>query len=194
MFFFFIYGNLDNLLWVFPAFRQFKGRYESYFVILAIEGLLSSLIRLYHITNLINYLHVGASFILPLCLLDRTRKSVFDYIYILLSIMIIGVIIPEHRIGVMMVTLIMLHLFIFTVFLKDFVWETVTKKTLNVFFIALIVYELSVLVRLFYAANGTSMGLYHYTVLTILEIFIGIFFTIFRENNPKLQFQLKFRE
>jgi hypothetical protein len=194
MFFFFVFGNLENLLWVFPAFRQIKGRYEAYFVLLAFEGLFSSLIRLYHITNLINFLHVGTSFLLPLCLLDRNRKSVFDYIYIASAILIIGVIIPEHRISMMMLTLIMLHLFIFTIFLKDFVWETVTNKAFDLYFIMLIIYELSILVRLFYAANGSSMGLYYYVVLTILEIFIGIFFTIFRENNPRLQIQLKFRD
>ena len=189
-----LFGNLENLLWVFPAFRQLKGRYNIYFILLAFEGLISSFIRVYHITNLINYLQVGTSFLLPLCLLDRNRKSAFDYLYIITAILIMALIVPEHKIAMLVITLIVLHLFIFTVFLKDFVWETVTNKSFNIYIIALITYELSVLVRLFYAANGTSMGLYYYLVLTILEIFIGIFFTIFRENNPKLHIQVKFRE
>ncbi len=188
-----LFGNIENLLWVFPAFRQLKGRYEAFFVLLAFEGLISSLIRLYHIPNVINYLQVGTSFLLPLCLFDRNRKSAFDYVYIIISILIMAVIIPEHKIALLVITLIILHLFIFTVFLKDFVWETVTNNSFNLYFVMLIIYELSILVRLFYAANGTSMGLYYYVVLTILEIVIGIFFTIFRENNPKLKIQLKLR-
>ncbi len=152
------------------------------------------MIRVYHIPNIINYLHVGTSFLLPLCLLERNRKSAFEYVYMIIAILIMALIIPEHKIALVVVTLILLHSFILTVFLKDFVWETVVNKSLDVYFIMLVMYELSILVRLFYAANGTSLGLYYYVILLILEIFIGIFFTIFRENNPKLQIQLKFRE
>lgn len=185
-----------NIIWIFPAIRQKNTRYGRYFLLLAVIGVLTTLFWLLHlhIVKIINYSVIILSIFLPISLLTKEEFKHWKYFYILVLCFIFLLLYSSHRIEVEALIILCLHFMVLTVFLKQFIWVTVTERLFDVFIIFLIAYELLILIRLFYAANGSIMGLYYYMVSILCETFIGLFFTIFRENNPKLHIRLKFRE
>jgi hypothetical protein len=193
---FLVFAIICNIVWIFPAIRQKGTLYGKYFLILAVLGFYTTVtwfIQL-HIPRLNNYSVIIFSAFLPFSLLTKEEFRAWKYLYLLVLCVILVILYTSHRVEVETLVLIGLHLLVLTVFLKQFIWETVTDRAFNSFIIFLITYELSILIRLFYAANGSIMGLYYYFVSMIFEILIGLFFTIFRENNPRLLIHLKFRE
>jgi hypothetical protein len=74
----------------------------------------------------------------------------------------------------------------FYYFLLDFVYR---KRAINFYFIALVVYELSILLKMFTLLTNIQMGVPFYHLTSLFEILICIYFIFFNvENSPQFKF------
>jgi hypothetical protein len=70
-------------------------------------------------------------------------------------------------------------------FLLDFVYK---NKAINFYFIVLVVYELSILLKMFTLLTNKQMGVHFYHLTTFFEILICLFFIFFNiENSPQFK-------
>jgi hypothetical protein len=87
--------------------------------------------------------------------------------------------------------IILLHLLIFIKFFKIGVITLHKYNSVNIFLLALIFYELSIIINeLVFLSNYNIKVIFFYTTI-FFQILIAIFFTIFKEDNPRLNIKLK---
>ena len=84
-----------------------------------------------------------------------------------------------------------LHLLIFIKFFKIGIVNLHKYNSINIFQLALIFYELSVVVNQLVLLNNYDIKVVFFYTTLFFQILIAIFFTIFKENNPRLNISLK---
>ena len=188
---FYILAWVENVVWILPAFRQFSGKYRNFFAIMAFTGIVTDVCSYYRIQHIVNYSEIFMSFILLVSLLSLENLKVFRYPIVLLATGIVCTLLVKHPMNIEILVMIVLHLMILTVFLRTFIFTAVLHGRFDIFVLGLITYELSLLIRFFYAANNTSLGLYYYFISTLFEIMLGIYFTVFRADSPLMQIKWK---
>lgn len=181
---FYILAWVENVVWILPVFRQFSGKYRNFFVVMSVTGLITNLISMYGPRYLVNYSEIFMSFVLLISLLSSEQLKSFKYPIILLGAGIVYSLIMNHPMNIEILVMIVLHLLILAVFLRTFIFTAFLNNRFDIFVLVLIMYELSLLIRFFYAATNTSLGQYYYFISTLFEILLGIFFIITKDDSP----------
>ena len=83
-----------------------------------------------------------------------------------------------------------IHLFILLKFLEHLIINFAHKTNINFFLVVLVLYELTILTKNIEVLTGLTLGYTYFYITGIFEIFIGLFFILFKEGNPKLILQL----
>ena len=89
----------------------------------------------------------------------------------------------------MKIYLMLLELMVLAEFLKRF-FIVAVGGVFNLFYLVLLIYELSIVIKYLFLFTGTRVGIEYYATTSILQIAIALFFIIFKENNPKLLINL----
>lgn len=83
-----------------------------------------------------------------------------------------------------------IHLLIFIKIIQRMIINLHFQGELNIFFLVLAFYELSLLIKGIVYLSGTFSGFIFFFITLAFQIIIAVFFIIFREDNPKLTFRL----
>lgn len=175
--------TMENAIWLFPAIRQIRGRYAPYFLVLGISGLLEIILLRAHSLRYINLLCVFASSLLVYFLIETDAIRKVRYVSIAFLILVSCGINqfchgrPEIAISVLLRTAIL------GIFVKRLITETAIKHSFNIFTAFLILYELSIVLRFFFAITETQVGYFYFYTSMIFESMLGIFFFIFTEES-----------
>ncbi len=86
---------------------------------------------------------------------------------------------------------LIMHAIILFIFIRKFLLEAVQFRAYGVFLASLVIYELSLTIRLFFAVTGTEIGYSYYIISMILETGVGLFFILFSEDDPRLAIRMK---
>jgi len=180
---------LSMFFWLFPPIRQYKTDLFWYFFILAISDPISvGLSRAGILSLLIGYAISG--FILIFSLYGSYRKNWHvRAILLILFIMLIPVFFmsSNYHYGIF----ITFHITI----LFFFLWHSVNfigvHSKLNIFTIMLVLYELSLILKVVTLLSDVKAGVAFFFITDIFQMLIAVFFTIFKENDSRLFINLK---
>jgi len=178
---------ISTFFWLFPPFRQYKGRFFYYFLILALSDPLA----------IINYSFIGIPHHFIHSLAGLLLLYSFDSIgylkkYLAANIIfILAFFLFLFLLDNLLYLILALHLLILYRFLRLSVLNTFIKNELNIFLFLLVFYEISVIVNLIVFISKSNLGVVFYYLTLSFQILVAIFFTIFREDSSILK--LKFR-
>ena len=190
--------------WLFPAIRQYKTELFWYFFILAISDPI--VFTLFFIKPLLpsytNYIltvyQVQAilTFVLLPSLYGFSQKNRFDKTVIfILFLFLVALFFTPASAKIYYVLIILFHLMIFLFFAKRSVHFIAETSKVNVFHIILLLYDASIILKIISTLSDVKTeggpGQVFYFVTDIFQMFIAVFFIIFKEDNNKLWIDLK---
>lgn len=184
MFYIKILVFISTVVWLFTPIRQFKTRYFWLFLALALTDPLSIILgRSFNLV--LGQFYVPFSILYLFAIMDFSKitfkKIAFSLIVISLGIISFIRYWEYSQIFILVVLLLILILLVKNSF--EFVIE---KGSINIFHIVLVFYQMLNVLKFFSLINYFSTGIWFFFFSSILQIFIGIFFLIYSEDNSKL--------
>jgi len=192
------------VIWLMPPFKQYKGKYFWYFVLLAGGDPVSFILRLFTHENLINLYYVCICFLLLMSVFNKEQIIKYKFVWLEAFIILISpflfnafkyVIIHNGNLLVTLsmnqlilngilfhISIILLNLIIFFIFLKEFIVKYVSDKKFSLFLIFLFVYELTIILKYFNMLVGYADANAFFIITSIAQIIFGLFFSIHRED------------
>jgi hypothetical protein len=156
-----------------------------YFLLIAITPISSVLA--YHYFKIIPFsLYVISSAAIIMSLQYYKDKKIWFGVVLLILMTPFTIYLNEPKVG-LLINIILRCVIItyFIYFLLKFLYE---KKTLNYYFIILIIYEISLVLKMLTGLTNIQTGVIYYHLTTIFEILICIFFIFFNiENSPQFK-------
>lgn len=200
----FIIMFVAAFFWLFPAIRQYKTELFLYFFILALSDPI--VFALFYIKPLLgsytNYIltvyqaQAILTFILLPSLYRFPQENKLDktIIFILFLFLVALFFTPaSQKIYYSLITLF--HFMIFLFFAKRSVYFIAETSKVNIFHIILLLYDASIILKIISILSDVKFeggsGQVFFFVTDIFQMFIAVFFTIFKENNNKLWIDLK---
>lgn len=180
--------NVSILIWLLPPFRQLKGGYFFYFLILGYSDPLALLLlKLLKLEIIYTHLVMGLFLLLAVMFYNKTIKT--KWMILLIAFCIIGVSVGNRNFRYL--SLILFHLLIFVQLLVPSIKEYFLKHRINLYFTLFLLYELLIILSTTGFAFNYTSGVYFFYLSLAFEMLIGIFFTFYNLVNTPL-FKLPF--
>jgi len=182
-----IIAYISIFFWLFPPFRQYKGRYFYYFLILALSDPLALIV-----VSLIGILPLFIHAIAGLLLLYSFDSIEYLKKYLLANmVFILAFFLFLFLLDNLLYLILALHLLILYRFIRLSLLNTFSKNELNIFLLVLVFYEISIVVKTIVFVSGTNLGIIFFYLTLSFQILFAIFFTIFREGSSFLKLKFK---
>lgn len=170
------------VVWLIPPFRQYKGKFFFFFLILA---LMDPVVLAYSQTiTKASSIQLTTFFVFLLFIsvlpheLIKKNKSLF----IALSVLIIIMAFFGLNHAQNFVLLILLHSSIFLIILKIFITNYVQLGKVSLFYLIFIFYELTNILKLLNVLLGFADAIGLFILTTIAQIIFGLFFSVYKED------------
>ena len=171
------------VIWVLIPIRQFRTRLFLFFLILALLDLIAFVLVIILKTNFEIIYLIGTSFLLYPLLSEH--KIVYKLT--LLSILISAAFIIFFYTSISPIFFQMIiHLVIFIFFLRVLVLFYGISRRILYFHLVLLTYEFSLLLKFYIYWNDVDFGFIYFTLTTLVQIVIGLFFLFFNEKNSPM--------
>ena len=181
---------LSILIWLIVPFRQYKSYFFRYFVILALVDILTLVYFSLQIETRFDP-YVPFTFLLLFAIFDN--KTLKKYALIISSIFLIIIVFPtisQHHKQINYYLFFIIHLLIFIRFIYLFVVYQINFSAINWVRFLLVVYEVTILIKFSSILIPLMDAITYFYVTTLLEIILGLFFALFKEDNPKVIYKL----
>lgn len=185
---FFTVGILSLVFWLLPAIRQYKTDLFFYFLILALMDPLVMLARFSPVFIMYN-VYVILSFLMLLMFVYLNMKKIFFYIFASVSL-ILSVLSFYASMTYCYDLLVITHIGILFFFIRRALFFVAANSNVNIFQIVLILYETSVILKILTFLTNAEVGQLYHLVTTVFQIFIAVFLTIFKEDNPRMSLKI----
>lgn len=172
---------ISAFIWLLPPIRQYKRMYFLYFLILGLSDPINILlVTQFSIPT--NYVHSISSFCIILTVITFPDKLKYILIIITSFVYVLCLVYIENLLYLMLI----LHFSILIIFIKRTLIPVFQKNLLSIFNLALLFYELSIVVNFAMVLGGGSIQYLIYYVSLFFQLSMAIFFTIFTEKSPLL--------
>ena len=173
------------LVWILPPFRQYKGSYFYFFLVLASGGILAITI---HLDVLKLYDIISFLLLLSLYKQQQIKKNWYWFCIMLLILLFMNKYSYDKLIRF---SIIALHIIIFYIILKNAAIDYNTNNMFNIGYFILLLYEITVLLKFYLSIANIQTGAIFFYLMTAFESFIAIFFTIYKvEKAPSIKLAL----
>ena len=179
---------ISIVFWLLPPFRQFRCNLFYYFLILAIADPIA-LFFLKVLDFSPHIVHPIAGLLLFYSI--NPSKSVLKRFWAIHVIFIAGFLFYFFYFENPLYLTLIMHLLIFLKFVRMVMTEVYNKHDLSIFYLALIFYELTVIINLLEFTGSSDIRVVIYYMTLSFQIVMAIFFTIFTEKSKSLIIQLK---
>ncbi len=181
-----IYASI--FFWLFPIFRQYKGNYFLYFLILGLSDPIAMLcVAVLNVQPTL--IHSVAAIFLYYSI--DTVKREFERLWLLNLIIVVTFVIALLMLSNPLFLVLILHFLILLIFIKKLMLKLYQSGEFNWFYLALIFYEITVILKVIVFISGTDVGILYFYITLVFQFLVAIFFTIFREESPLLRMRLK---
>ena len=169
------------IVWILPPFRQHKSYMFDFFLVLAIIDPATLIYVLLTKTNMPLWLIALFIYLLIISVTTEELLKKLKYAFIALPLFFV-VLIPYMITKYYHVIFICMTIVLLFVFLKWLITFYVDNKKLNVFYLMLVFYILTVILKFFNLLIGFADASEFFIITTIAQIIFGLFFSIVREN------------
>ena len=181
-----IIAYVSTFIWLFPAIRQYKGNFFSFFLVLALLDPITFLIRfIWQLDSM--KIYASCTIFLIFSLIEiKTNK--FNLFYIAVLTIINIYLSFGFSNDILKLYLILQLVIVFFIILRKTIIETFNYEQINLFFFVLVLYLLSVLTKILITFTHLFLGLFYFYITTAFEIFIAVFFIFYNDiNSPKIK-------
>ena len=172
-------------MWLLPPFRQYKGKYFYFFLVLGLEGLSTILLAYLHI-NLFKFYNI-VNIVIILTLFDKTsiKKNWYVFLISLAAVLIVN---QTSDLGLIILAKIIAQIIIFYIFLKYAAIDYYKNGSFRISYFILLLYEITLILKSYFSLGNIEIGIVFYHLTTAFESFIAIFFTIYKvEESPSIK-------
>lgn len=177
---------LSVIVWLLPPFKQYKGRYFLFFLILAVidpiafsYGFITRTTLPGQVSTLFHY-----SLILSLISKDVIKKN-WVFFLLLTLVMFVPTILRFDRIQNLLVNILLQSVITFII-LKNFILHFVTNRSISVFHSVFLFYQFTNILKYLNILVGYADATAFFYITSIAQIAFGLFFSIHRENKSGL--------
>lgn len=178
------------IVWIFPIIRQYNTRLFYFFLILGLSDPLNLfLVSILKIKP--GIIHCVAAILLfySLGLTERLKLKI-SFTDILAAVLFMFAVFFAD----LLYLTLALHLLILARVFQMLIIPLHNKSVLNIFYLVLIFYEITLVVNLFTLIRGGVSGLSLYYITIIFQLLIAIFFSIFKENDPPIMIKISSKQ
>lgn len=178
------------IIWIGPVIRNYKNQFFLFFVFVVMPDLVNAFVFWVVKTSPVLIVSLTFAFLQIPALLGKQElmKHLKSLIFVYLSILVIYFFVDIHMLSFTLSPLI--HLFIFLIILKKFAVDNVESERVNIFFVILLFYKLTIIFKLFVMIIGTADATPFFIITTIIQIIFGLYFSIFTKDKPGYVFKL----
>ena len=97
--------------------------------------------------------------------------------------------IPDYQISAILI--IIINVVISYILIKELIINSVNKHIIDFYLVVLVFYAVTEVTKFLNYLTGFTNDYFYFKTTTYLEIFVAIFFIIFKADNKRLFFQLK---
>ena len=181
---------LTIFIWLLPPFMQFKERYFYFFIILAISDLISIMAQIFFHINP-SYIFIFISYLAYLSIMSKIILKKNWYLFLILFLIITSFLFSFNSLSTRYFIFVIVNILIFIKFLFTFISEIGLHKHIKYFLIVLLFYELTVIFKFINLITGFTDAYSYFIITSIFEFFVGVFFSVFKEDNPRIVIKLK---
>jgi hypothetical protein len=183
-----IIGYISSVVWIFPIFRQYNTRIFYFFLVLGLSDPINLLcVLVFNFKT--GLIHSIAALLLFYSLNLRYQKKIkISYTDLLVAVLFLTSIVFLSDLFYLVIAI---HILIFARLVQIVIMPLHQKSELNIFYLILIFYEITVITKLSIYLSETYSGILFTYITLAFEVLIAIFFTVFKENNPRLTLKLK---
>ncbi len=179
--------SISMVVWFLTIFRQKNSSFFLFFLILGLSDPLNLLgLKIFGITNGVIYTIacIIFYFVFRFNNVRSFKLKYFDYIIFLVFLYVVITLeyVYYFYLGV--------HLFILSKFIQRIITDLHLRDEFSIYFLILVFYQLSALLKIIVFLSGTASGLYLFFITLAFQILIAIFFIVFREDDPKLKIKM----
>lgn len=177
-----------SFAFIFPAFRQYKGYYFLFFLALALSSISSHILFFLKINVNINLLLTShlSLFAVQYRYVKSKTNALLLFVYIIIS----AILYFYFSYKVEFIYFIFLHITILGYILHRALKSIHKYLEIRFFYFVLVIFETSVILKFISILTQFSAGPYYFAATNIFEIFLAIFFMIFREDRPHFAYRL----
>lgn len=180
---------ISIVVWLFPPIKHFKQNLFYFFLVLALTDPIALLLGKY--LRFPPYLFYNFSAIITLYTVSNFSKPTKRFIIFYVILLIVAYLASHSPSKYTFYYIIFIHFIILLKFLKRTLLFIVDNNFLNIFHMVLILYETTIILKMLSVVENFSSGVYYYAITNVFQIIIAIFFTIFKENDKRLFFDLR---
>lgn len=180
-----VYASI--FFWLFPIFRQYKGNYFLFFLILALSDPIAMLsVAVLKVQPTLIHSIAG---IFLFYSIDTVRQE-FGRLWLLNLFIVVTFVIALLMLSNLLFLILILHFLILFIFIKKLMLKLYHSGEFNWFYLVLIFYEITVILKVMVFISSTEIGILYFYLTLAFQFLVAIFFTIFRENSPLLRIRL----
>ena len=172
-------------VWIAPAIKNYKTDLFVFFILLAVHDPISYLFKLLIFPRVDISYTIFITFLMIFSLLTIRRKQL-QIILIITSVLISLITYEFLTINTKMLFVVFQLAFIFLIMLRKFAEDSITNKAYNIFYIIVIFYLLTLILKFLTVFIGSDYAIEYFIITTVFQILFGLFFSIFREDDPRL--------
>ena len=169
-------------VWLIPPFRQFRGKYFYFFLILALMDPISIGFRLLFKQPIPLGVYSFSTYFLLLSLFSFETYKKHLMLLISVSLLTFLLIFFGFNHSQNLLAIVLFHFGIFFIILKKFITTYTLDGHIKVFYLFFIFYELTIIIKFFNVFFGFADATAFYYITTIAQIIFGLFFSIVREG------------
>jgi hypothetical protein len=174
---------LSIIVWCLPPIRQYRGYFFDFFLILACIDPISLIYFWVTKTSLPSWVYILFMYLLICSIYTESTLKKYRYIFILLPLGFMLTISFQSKISYNAI-MILEFVALLLSFLLELIVFYVNKKKLNVFYLVLVFYILTNILKYFNIIIGFADAFAFFVITTIAQIAFGLFFSIVREDKP----------
>lgn len=131
--------------------------------------------------------YLFANYVLLISLIDREalKRNLF-FVVISFIIILFLITFANFSINQNFIILISIQFLMLAIILKRFIVNYAFEKSINLFYLLLCFYFLTNITKFFNVLTGFADATAFFIITSIAQIIFGLFFSIFREDNPKI--------
>lgn len=174
------------IVWLLPPFKQFKGRYFLFFLILAFIDPINLLFLFIFKSPLQSQITILLNYCLLLSLIDINLLKKHWIWIILISLVLFSPTIFHFDRNEVIVVYILLKLGITLIILKNLITNYVSAGKLSLFHLVFLFYQLMTIAKFSNLLTGFADATAFFILTSIIQIIFGLFFSIYREDKSGL--------
>ena len=181
---------INIFIWLIPPVRQYKGKYFKFFLVLALIDPITWLsFKIFDINP--NKVFVILVYILFISIFN-SKEIQKNIILISLGLAAFISIPLLFSINICVLVLTLMHLIITGIFIKRFMIVMGKEFIVDNFLTALILYEITISAKMIFYFLKIPDSILLYYLTTGFEIFLALFFILFRSDNTRMKLKISF--